>query len=94
MTDSSVAEQASAGLDRLTRAEMTRLSELNAKYRATHGFPFIIAVRNYTKDGIFSEFARRVGNDSEAELGACLEQIYAITRMRLDRLFDDSKAAV
>jgi 2-oxo-4-hydroxy-4-carboxy-5-ureidoimidazoline decarboxylase len=93
MTDASVAEQSSAGLDRLTRAEMTRLNELNAAYRARHGFPFIIAVRHYTKEGVLHEFARRLERDSETEIAACLQQVFAITRMRLARLIDDRACA-
>jgi 2-oxo-4-hydroxy-4-carboxy-5-ureidoimidazoline decarboxylase len=85
MTRSSVAEQASAGLDRLTDLEIRRLAELNAGYLATHGFPFIIAVHHYTKEGIFHEFARRLRNDSASELEAALEQVYAIARIRLPR---------
>jgi 2-oxo-4-hydroxy-4-carboxy-5-ureidoimidazoline decarboxylase len=88
MTDSSVSEQASAGLDRLTRAEVAEISRLNAAYRAKHGFPFIIAVRQHTKDGILREFNRRLANDTEAELAANLAQIAIITRIRLGKLFD------
>jgi 2-oxo-4-hydroxy-4-carboxy-5-ureidoimidazoline decarboxylase len=90
MTDSSVSEQASAGLDRLTRAEMAEIARLNAAYRAAHGFPFIIAVRHHTKDTILREFRRRVSNDTERELAANLAQIAAITRMRLARMFGEA----
>jgi 2-oxo-4-hydroxy-4-carboxy-5-ureidoimidazoline decarboxylase len=90
MTDSSVSEQASAGLDRLTKAEMSEIARLNDAYRAAHGFPFIIAVRHHTKHSILREFKRRVANDSEGELAENLRQIFAITRMRLDKLFDDA----
>lgn len=83
MTDHSVSEQASAGLDALTREEMERMRDLNQRYRERHGFPFIIAVRRYTKEGIFSEFERRIANDSDAELQECLAQIFTITRLRL-----------
>ncbi len=86
MTQHSVAEQASAGLDALSRAEIARIRELNLRYRARHGFPFIIAVRRYTKDGIFREFERRLGNDSAAELDECLAQIFAITRLRVQAI--------
>lgn len=89
MTEHSVAEQASAGLDALSRAEMTRIRELNLRYRARHGFPFIIAVRRYSKDGIFREFERRLGNDSAAELDECLAQIFAITRLRVQAIADE-----
>jgi 2-oxo-4-hydroxy-4-carboxy-5-ureidoimidazoline decarboxylase len=54
MTTSSVSEQASAGLNALSKAEMARISEYNAAYKAKFGFPFIIAVRMHTKEGIFS----------------------------------------
>ena len=46
MTRSSVAEQASAALDRLTADENARIAVLNAAYRARHGFPFIVAALN------------------------------------------------
>ncbi len=87
MTRSSVAEQASAALDRLTASEMKRIRELNAAYRDKHGFPFIIAVRHYTKDGILHEFERRLSNDTVTELAEGLSQIFAIARLRLRTLF-------
>ena len=85
MTDSSVSEQASAGLHALSADEVARMTRLNGQYRDRFGFPFIIAVRNHTKQSIFSEMERRVGNDADVELGENLRQVYAITRMRLDR---------
>jgi 2-oxo-4-hydroxy-4-carboxy-5-ureidoimidazoline decarboxylase len=85
MTDSSVSEQASAGLHALTAEEVAHMNRLNAQYRERFGFPCIIAVRNHTKQSIFAEMERRLGNDADVELGENLRQIYAITRMRLDR---------
>ncbi|MBS0542305.1 MAG: 2-oxo-4-hydroxy-4-carboxy-5-ureidoimidazoline decarboxylase [Proteobacteria bacterium] len=93
MTDHSVSEQASAGLDALTREEMAHMRDLNQRYRVTHGFPFIIAVRRYTKDQIFSEFERRLANDSDAELEECLAQIFVITRLRLMALAGEMAVA-
>lgn len=87
LTDSSQVEQASAGLNALSKAELERLSQLNAAYRAKFGFPFIIAVRNHTKEGIFFEFERRLENETDVEFAKDLEQVYAITRLRLDKLF-------
>ena len=52
LTEASAAEQASAGLDRLTPAEYDRFHALNAAYREKFGFPFIICVRlNIIPDG-------------------------------------------
>ncbi len=86
MTDASEAEQASAGLDRLTAVEMTRIGELNRAYRTRFGHPFIIAVRNHTKQGIFAAFERRLASDAEAERAAALNEVYTITRLRLDAI--------
>ena len=86
MTNDSVAEQSSAGLDALSRDEMREMTRLNAQYRARHGFPFIVAVRRYSKAQIFDEMRRRIGNPGEAERAEALAQIGAITRLRLARL--------
>jgi 2-oxo-4-hydroxy-4-carboxy-5-ureidoimidazoline decarboxylase len=86
LTADSTAEQRSAGLNALSREEMDRVVRLNRAYRERFGFPFIIAVRRHTKDGIFAEFERRLGNDAESERLECLEQVYTITRIRLDAL--------
>jgi 2-oxo-4-hydroxy-4-carboxy-5-ureidoimidazoline decarboxylase len=88
LTADSTSEQRSAGLNALTRAEMEHVARLNRAYGDRFGFPFIIAVRRYSKDGILAEFERRLGNDAEAELRECLEQVYIITRLRLDALVD------
>lgn len=87
LTASSAAEQASAGLNALDRTDRARIAGLNRAYREKFGHPFIIAVRNTSKQGIFSEFERRLGLDARAELANCLEQVFMITNLRLDKLF-------
>jgi OHCU decarboxylase len=88
MTASSVAEQASAGLDALSHAEMVQMSDLNAAYKMKFGFPFIIAVRMHTKEGILFEFKRRLQNDTQTEFANDLQNVYIITRLRLNKLLD------
>jgi 2-oxo-4-hydroxy-4-carboxy-5-ureidoimidazoline decarboxylase len=90
MTASSVAEQASAGLNALSHAEMVQMSELNAAYRKKFGFPFIIAVRMHTKEGILFEFNRRLQNDTQTEFANDLQNVYIITRLRLNKLLGAS----
>jgi 2-oxo-4-hydroxy-4-carboxy-5-ureidoimidazoline decarboxylase len=90
MTASSVAEQASAGLNALTHDEMTQISNLNAAYKKKFGFPFIIAVRMHTKEGILFEFTRRLQNDTQTEFANDLQNVYIITRLRLNKLLDAS----
>ena len=89
MTASSVTEQASAGLNALSKDEMTQISDLNAAYKKKFGFPFIIAVRMHSKEGIFFEFERRLKNDTPTEFANDLQNVYAITRLRLDKLLGD-----
>ena len=88
MTGDSTREQGAAGLNALSREELARIADLNRRYREKFGFPFIIAVRRHTKDGIFRELERRLAHAPEAELVACLEQVFVITRLRLEALID------
>jgi 2-oxo-4-hydroxy-4-carboxy-5-ureidoimidazoline decarboxylase len=84
LTDASAAEQASAGLDRLSQAEFDRFHALNAAYRERFGFPFIICVRLTNKAGILAAMERRLGNDRDAEIAEALRQIGEIVRLRLE----------
>src|SRR5258708_30997580 len=52
MTSESVAEQASAGLDRLSEAEFAQFHRLNDAYRLTFNIPFITCVRPHGKDSL------------------------------------------
>jgi 2-oxo-4-hydroxy-4-carboxy-5-ureidoimidazoline decarboxylase len=86
MTASSVAEQSSAGLDRLTGEEYARFERLNAAYREKFGFPFIIAVRRHDKHGILRAFETRLRHGVDDEIQEALSQIADIARLRLEAL--------
>jgi 2-oxo-4-hydroxy-4-carboxy-5-ureidoimidazoline decarboxylase len=86
MSRASVAEQASAGLDRLTDEEFERFNRLNAAYRDRFGFPFIIAVRRHDKASILAAFEGRLGHTADEEVEAALAEVFDISRMRLDAL--------
>jgi 2-oxo-4-hydroxy-4-carboxy-5-ureidoimidazoline decarboxylase len=90
MTASSVTEQASAGLNALSKEEMADISALNIAYKKKFGFPFIIAVRMHTKEGIFFEFRRRLNNDTVTEFANDLQNVYIITRLRLAKMLESS----
>ena len=83
LTPASGAEQASAGLDRLTAGERARFDELNAAYRERFGFPFVICVREQTKETILAAMERRVRNAREDEIATALREIVAIAHLRL-----------
>jgi 2-oxo-4-hydroxy-4-carboxy-5-ureidoimidazoline decarboxylase len=83
LTEASAAEQASAGLDRLTQAEFDRFHALNAAYREKFGFPFIICVRLTDKAGILAAMERRLRNDRDTEIATAIGEIGEIVRLRL-----------
>jgi 2-oxo-4-hydroxy-4-carboxy-5-ureidoimidazoline decarboxylase len=83
MAPSSVQEQAGVGLDRLNSDEYTRFQQLNQAYLAKFGFPFIVAVKNHTKQSILEAFDRRLQNSAEVELATAIEEISQIARFRL-----------
>ena len=86
LTAESTAEQASAALDALTDAERATFEALNTEYVAKHGFPFIIAVRDNTKDTILAAFKTRIGNDTETEFDTACRQVERIAELRLKDL--------
>lgn len=86
LTEASAAEQASAGLDRLTQAEFDRFHTLNAAYREKFGFPFIICVRLTEKAGILAAMERRLENDRNTEIATAVDEIGKIVRLRLDTM--------
>ena len=88
LTDSSSAEQASAGLDALTDAERETFTDLNTRYVDKFGFPFIIAVRDNTKASILEAFRTRIENDRETEFAAACAQVERIARLRIEALFE------
>lgn len=83
LTAESTQEQASAALDALTDAERAAFQRLNADYVAKHGFPFIIAVRDNSKDSILAAFATRIGNDTTTEFATACAQVERIAQIRL-----------
>ncbi len=83
LTAESNAEQASAGLDRLTPEEFDRFHQLNAAYAARFGFPFIIAVRLNDKTSILAAMQARLSNDEAQEIAEAITQIGHISRLRL-----------
>ena len=93
MTAESVGEQASAGLDQLSDEEYARFGRLNAAYRETFGFPFIIAVKNHTKESILAAFEERVAHTRDEEIECALGEIGAISRLRLDALMAETADA-
>lgn len=86
MAESSVKEQAGAGLDRLEFSEYTQLISLNQNYHQKFGFPFIVAVKDYTKSEVLQIFGDRIGNSHDLEQETALTQIKRIAWHRIHQL--------
>ena len=85
MTAHSQAEQASAGLERLSEAEFAQFHRLNGAYREKFGIPFIICARRHGKDSILQQFERRLQNGTAEEAETALAEIFRIAALRLDQ---------
>ncbi|MFO7805271.1 MAG: allantoinase PuuE [Paracoccaceae bacterium] len=83
LTPHSKAEQASVGLDALTDTERQTFEKANAAYTEKFGFPFIIAVRDNTKDDILRAFERRLQQDRDTEFKEACRQVERIAELRL-----------
>lgn len=84
LTAASAAEQAQAGLDRLTAEEFARFHALNAAYRARFDFPFVVCVRLTDKAGILAAMQARLANARDAEIATAIDEIGKIVRLRLE----------
>jgi OHCU decarboxylase len=84
LSPESAAEQAGAGLDRLSPDQLAEFTRLNVTYRARFGFPFVICVREHDAGSILAAYRERLRNDGIQERRAALAEIGKIIRLRLD----------
>lgn len=83
LTAESTREQASAGLDQLTDAELADFTRRNETYKLKFGFPFIICARLNAKAAILTAMQSRVTNPPDAEFATALGEIEKIAWLRL-----------
>lgn len=86
LTVDSRQEQSGAGLDRLTEVEFDRFTDLNTRYQAKFGFPFIIAVKGLKKDEILHAFENRIHNSRHIEFETACLQVEKIASLRLSAM--------
>lgn len=86
LTAESTREQASAGLDQLTDAELAEFTRHNDSYKVKFGFPFIICARLNAKASILAAMAARWSNPPEVEFTTALGEIEKIAWLRLSDL--------
>ena len=86
MAEASVQEQAGIGLDRLSAKEYDHFHTLNDRYQSQFGFPFIVAVKNHTKDSILAAFETRLEHAQDAEMRSAIAEISQIAYFRLQQV--------
>jgi OHCU decarboxylase len=89
MSDASIDEQSSVGLDRMSVGDYKRLQTLNRAYRERFGFPFLFAVKGSTVADILAALERRLEAPPEDEFQEALAQVYQIASFRLRDVVHD-----
>lgn len=87
LTAESTREQSGARLDACSPEEFAQLQDLNRRYNARFGFPFILAVRGLDRAAIIARFAERIQFTPEQEFKEALTQIARIASLRLQDRF-------
>ena len=85
LTQDSLKEQNSAGLDRCTKEEFIEFKKLNEDYKK-FGFPFILTVKGKNKIEILNNFRKRVNSKQNIEFEEALKQVKKIASLRLEDL--------
>ena len=85
LTQDSLKEQKTAGLDQCTKEEFDEFKKLNNAYRK-FGFPFILAVKGKNKIEILNNFRKRINSKPQIELEEAIRQVKKIASLRLKDL--------
>ena len=85
LTEDSLKEQSSAGLNHCTKEEFDEFTELNNAYKK-FGFPFIFAVKDKNKIEILNNFRARVKSEPKTEFEDAVKQVKKIASLRLEDL--------
>jgi 2-oxo-4-hydroxy-4-carboxy-5-ureidoimidazoline decarboxylase len=83
LSRNSTAEQAAAGLSKLSAGEVAVFERYNREYRAKFDLPFVICARENRKEAILAAFPVRLAHTREQEIATALAEIGTIARFRL-----------
>lgn len=89
LSDESIREQASAGLNQLTAEEYAEFKHLNTAYRERFGFPFVICAREHDKTSILTHFRARLQHPRAQEIATGIGEVLKIIRLRLLDMLDE-----
>ncbi|KAI4462516.1 2-oxo-4-hydroxy-4-carboxy-5-ureidoimidazoline decarboxylase-related [Holotrichia oblita] len=83
LTNESVEEQKSAGLDVITPENKHKLNSLNEEYKKKFSFPFVICARENKIQKILSSIEMRLHNEHHQELSTGIEEVKKISKLRI-----------
>jgi 2-oxo-4-hydroxy-4-carboxy-5-ureidoimidazoline decarboxylase len=89
LAPASTAEQASAGLNKLTAEEIALFEKYNQSYREKFDFPFVVCARLNKKEAILKSFEARLKNSRNEEIKTALAEIEKIASLRLADLIEN-----
>ena len=84
LTPESTDEQSRARLDLCSAEEFALFQRLNSAYNEKFDFPFIMAVRNSTREQILEAFESRLHNTIDHEFDTAIAQVHQIALLRLE----------
>ena len=85
LTQDSLKEQKTVGLDQCTSEEFNEFKKLNDAYKK-FGFPFILAIKGKSKIEILNNFRKRINSESQIEFEEAINQVKKIASVRLKEL--------
>ena len=85
LTQDSLKEQKTVGLDQCTSEEFNEFKKLNDAYKK-FGFPFILAIKGKSKIEILNNFRKRINSESQIEFKEAINQVKKIAGLRLKEL--------
>ena len=85
LTQDSLKEQKTVGLDQCTSEEFNEFKKLNDAYKK-FGFPFILAIKGKSKIEILNNFRKRINSESQIEFEEAINQVKKIASLRLKEL--------
>ncbi|MCP5088802.1 MAG: 2-oxo-4-hydroxy-4-carboxy-5-ureidoimidazoline decarboxylase [Rhodobacteraceae bacterium] len=79
-------EQGNFGLEYCSQHQFDAFLSLNKQYREAFGFPYIVVVRDRTRQQLLDEFRKRIEHDRATEFRNALNQLHQIARIRLEAM--------
>lgn len=69
---------------------LARLADANRRYRERFGYGFLVYATGKSAEEMLALLERRLGNDPASEIAVAAEEERKITRLRLEKLLEDS----